>query len=236
MAQLYAAQPLPTASSVNGICLTENDNVAYKPFNNQLRKEAFPHFMQQRVQFAIAQLARQQCAQPPKKLSCFDDILLQDGSSFYVHKALADVYTSRFKLNPAAIESYMTMSLRTFNPTSMTITADTASERAYLPKPFKVKNKLLLADTGYPDFDFFADVERHNGFYIVRGAKSLNPRVVEAKNGKGRVLPKLVGMKLKDITRLTNRTEALDLTVSRGKQEFRVVRLWLQKKSVFASG
>ena len=63
----------------NGMCLTENDNVAYKPFNKQLRKEAFPHFMQQRVQFAIAQLARQQCAQPPKKLSCFDDILLQDG-------------------------------------------------------------------------------------------------------------------------------------------------------------
>ena len=201
----------------NGMCLTENDNVAYKPFHNQLRKEAFPHFMQQLVQLAITQFARQQCALLPKKLSCFDDILLQDGSSFHVHKALADIYPSRFKRNPAAIECHMTMSLRTFNPTAMTITADTASERAYLPKPFKMKNKLLLADAGYPDFEFFADVEHHNGCYIVRGAKSLNPRVVEAKNGKGRILPKLAGMKLKDITRRTNRAEILDLKVHRGK-------------------
>jgi hypothetical protein len=44
--------------------------------------------------------------------------------------------------------------LRTFNPTAMTITADTASERAYLPKPFRMKNRLLLADAGYPDFEF----------------------------------------------------------------------------------
>jgi Tfp pilus assembly protein PilF len=77
--------------------------VAYKPFHNQLRKEAFPHFMQQLVQLAIAQFARQQCTQLPKKMSCFDDILLQDGSSFHVQKALADVYSSRFKRNPAAI-------------------------------------------------------------------------------------------------------------------------------------
>jgi hypothetical protein len=175
----------------NGMCLTEKDNVAYKPFHNQLRKEAFPHFMQQLVQLAIAQFARQQCAQLPKKLSCFDDILLQDGSSFHVHKALADVYPSRFKRNPAAIECHMTMSLRTFNPTAMTITADTASERAYLPKPFRIKNKLLLADAGYPDFEFFKDVEQHNGFYIVRGAKSLNPTIVEARSGKVRTLPKL---------------------------------------------
>jgi hypothetical protein len=159
--------------------------------------------------------------------------LLQDGSSFHVHKALADVYPSRFKRNPAAIECHMTMSLRTFNPTAMTITADTASERAYLPKPFRMKNRLFLADAGYPDFEFFADVERHNGFYIVRGATSLNPGVVEARNGKGMVLPKLAGMKLKDITRRTNRTEVLDLKVRRGKQEFRVVRRWFAEEKRF---
>jgi hypothetical protein len=189
--------------------------------------------MQQLVQLAIAQFARQQCAQLPKKLSCFDDILLQDGSSFHVHKALADVYPSRFKRNPAAIECHMTMSLRTFNPTAMTITANTASERAYLPKPFRMKNRLLLADAGYPDFEFFKDVEEHNGSYIFRGAKSLNPTVVEARNGKGCVIPKLAGMKLKDITRRTNRSEVLDLKVRRGKQEFRVVRRWFAEEKRF---
>ena len=46
----------------NGMCLTENDNVAYKAFHNQLRKAAFFDFMKQLVQLAIAQFARQQCA------------------------------------------------------------------------------------------------------------------------------------------------------------------------------
>ena len=217
----------------NGMCLTKKENVAYKPFHNQLRKEAFPHFIQQLVQFAIAQFARQQCAQLPKKLSCFDDVLLQDGSSFHIHKALADVYPSRFKRNPAAIECHMTMSLQTFNPTAMVVSADTASERAYLPQPSMMKNKLLLADAGYLDFKYFADIERHKGFYIVRGSKSLNPTIIEAKNSKGRTLPKLAGKKLKDITRRTNRSEVLDLTVSRGKQVFRIVRRWFAEEKRF---
>jgi hypothetical protein len=72
-------------------------------------------------------------------------------------------------------------------------------------------------------------VERHNGFYIVRGVKSLNPTIVEARSGKGRALPKLAEMKLKDITRRTNRAEVLDLTVFRRKQAFRIVRRWLKK-------
>ncbi|QDF68589.1 IS4 family transposase [Shewanella sp. SNU WT4] len=217
----------------NGMCLTEMDNVAYKPFHNQLRKEAFPLFMRQLVQFAIAQFARQQCAQLPDKMSCFNDVLLQDGSSFHVHRQLASVYPSRFKRNPAAIECHMTMSLKTFSPTAMTISADTASERDYLPKPATMDNKLLLADAGYPDFDYFAELERHGGFYIFRGAKSLNPTVIEARNCKGRTLTKLAGKKLKEITRRTNRTEVLDLAVCRGNQTFRVIRRWFAEEQRF---
>ena len=217
----------------NGLCLSDTQNVAYKPFHNQLRKEAFPRFMQQLVQFAMAQFARQQCAQLPDKLSCFDDVLLQDGSSFHVHKDLAGIYPSRFKRSPAAIECHMTMSLKTFSPTAMTISADTASERDFLPSPETMHNKLLLADAGYPDFDFFAKLDLSGGFYIFRGAKSLNPTVIEARNSKGRLLPKLEGKKLKEITRRTNRSETLDLKVRRGKQEFRIVRRWFAEEKRF---
>ena len=189
----------------NGLCLSEKDNVAYKPYHNQLRKKEFPLFMQQLVQFAIAQFARKQCAKLPDKLSCFEDVLLQDGSSFHIHKELAKVYPSRFKRNPAAIECHMTMSLKTFSPTAMSISADTASERDFLPQPETMNNKLLLADAGYPDFKFFAELETYSGFYLCRGAQSLNPTVIEARNGKGRVLPKLANRKLKEVTRSTNR-------------------------------
>lgn len=217
----------------NGMCLSTKDNVAYKPFHNQLRKKEFPQFMRQLVLRAMAQFARQQSAELPDKLAKFDDVLLQDGSSFHVHHDLAKVYPSRFKRSPAAVECHMTMSLKNFSPVAMTITADTASERDFLPAPEMMRNKLLLADAGYPDFKYFADLELHGGYYIFRAPKSLNPTVIEARNSQGRLLPKLEGRKLKDITRGTNRSEVLDLKVRRGKQEFRVIRRWFFEEKRF---
>ena len=61
--------------------------------------------MQQLTEFAIAQFVRALKAKLPAKLDCFDDILLQDGSSFRVHDGLAEVFPSRFPTHPAAIES-----------------------------------------------------------------------------------------------------------------------------------
>lgn len=189
--------------------------------------------MRQLVHFAIAKFAQQKCVQLPNKLALFDDVLLQDGCSFHVHKELALIYPSRFKRSPAAIECHMTMSLKTFTPKAMTITADTASERDFLPLPVAMGNKLLLVDAGYLDFSYFSELDKFGGFYIFRGAKLLNPTVIEAQNHRGRDLPKLVGKKLKDITRRTNRSEVLDLRIRRGKQEFRIVRRWFSEEKRF---
>ncbi|KDM91621.1 hypothetical protein EA58_11405 [Photobacterium galatheae] len=47
----------------------------------------------------------------------------------------------------------MPMSLLDQSPKTMTLTADTASERVYLPAP--IDKKLLLADADYVDFSYF---------------------------------------------------------------------------------
>ena len=217
----------------NGMSLSDADNVCYKPFHNQLRKPEFPKFMEKLVTFALGQFAQEIKQTLPTKLDCFDDVLLQDGSSFRVHDSLAEIFPSRFKRTPAAIECHMTMSLCNLLPTSMTITADTYPEREYLPKSNAMNNKLLLADAGYIDFDYFDQVSQNGGFYIVRGKKNLNPKIIEAKNGNGRVLPKLVGKKLKEVCRQTNRSSVLDLKVQRGKQEYRIVRRWFKEEKRF---
>lgn len=108
------------------MCLSAEDSVAYKPYHNQLRKEEFPIFMRQLVMRAIAQFARQHSATLLDKLATFDDVLLQDGSSFHIHRDLADVYPSRFKRNPAAVECHMTMSLKSFSTVAMSIRRSTA--------------------------------------------------------------------------------------------------------------
>ncbi|MBV7264535.1 IS4 family transposase [Photobacterium sp. WH77] len=217
----------------NGMCLSEKQNVAYKPFHNQLRKDSFADFMKELVKFATVQLLQKSSRSMPAKLSHFDDVILQDGSSFRVHDGLREVFPSRFKNYPAAIECHMTMSLFDQSPKTMTVTADTASERTYLPTPGNIEKKLLLADAGYVDFSYFEQLSRHNGHFIVRGGKSLNPTIVNAHNGNGRRLPRLIDMKLKDISRKTNRSEVLDLRCKRGKYEFRVVRRWFAEEKRF---
>lgn len=173
--------------------------------------------MKMLVKSAIAIFTRDIICSLPKKLDCFDDVLLQDGCSFRVHNGLGDVFPSRFKRIPAAIECHMTMSLSVLFPKAMTVTADMASERAYLPKAATLRNKLLLADAGYIDFDYFEQVHQYGGSFLVRGTKSLNPTIIEARNGNRRLLPKLIGKKLKEVCRNTSRFDVQDLSVRREK-------------------
>ncbi|WP_274724557.1 hypothetical protein [Xenorhabdus bovienii] len=112
----------------NGLCPDKKQQVSYRPFYNQLRKAAFVEFVKILVRFAMAQWVEKQVS-PPKKLMKFKQVILQDGSSFKVHPALTNIFPYRFKATAAAVECHMTMSLLTQSPVTMTVTADTASER-----------------------------------------------------------------------------------------------------------
>ncbi|WP_051862918.1 transposase [Xenorhabdus bovienii] len=122
----------------------------------------------------------------PKKSQQFQNIILQDGNSFKVHSELADVFPYHFKATAAAVECHMTMSLLTQSPSAMTITADTASERAYLPTPETLCGQLLLADAGYLDFHYLEQLSLYGGSFVIRGTQSLNPLIMPARNGKGK--------------------------------------------------
>ena len=50
----------------------------------------------------------------------------------------------------------MLMSLLEQSPVCMQVSADTASERQFLPEPERLNNSLLLADAGYIDMACFA--------------------------------------------------------------------------------
>ncbi|WP_338860325.1 IS4 family transposase [Xenorhabdus griffiniae] len=216
----------------NGLCPEAQQQVSYRPFYNQLRKPAFEEFVKIIVRFVMAQWVEKQVS-IPKKLAQFQNVILQDGSSFNVHPALAEVFPSRFKTTSAAIECHMTMSLLSQTPTGMAVTADTASERAYLPAPATLRRQLLLADAGYPDFDYFEQLSHFGASFIVRGSKSLNSQIVAAHNGQGKPLRKLAGKTLKEVTRRTNRSEVLDLCCRRKGYEFRIIRRWFAEKKRF---
>ena len=216
----------------NALQLVDAHQVSYKPFHNQLRKASFALFMKALVERAIALRIGQQMK--TASLGAFKQVLLQDGTSFAVHKSLAEVFPGRFKtISPAAIECHMLMSLLEQSPVCMQVSADTASERQFLPEPERLNNSLLLADAGYIDMAYFAKLNEAGGFYLVRGSKSLNPKIIRAWRGDEREVPKLAGLSLKDAGRRHCRAEVLDMVVKSGKFEYRLIRRWFAEEKRF---
>ena len=79
----------------NALQLHDTDQIAYKPFHNQLRKQGFPLFMRALVERAIA-LRLKECLPDAHGLAGFEQVLLQDGSSFALHPQLAEHFPGRF--------------------------------------------------------------------------------------------------------------------------------------------
>jgi hypothetical protein len=77
----------------------------------------------------MALFKQELCLALPEKLKRFEQVLLQDGSSFALHPDLAEIFPNRFKgHSPAGIKCHMTMSLADVQPIKLGISAETASE------------------------------------------------------------------------------------------------------------
>src|SRR3989454_12476397 len=113
-------------------------------------------------------------------------LILQDGSSFALHKALADVFPGRFTaVSPAAVELHCTLDLLQDAPITIALSPDTDSEHDYRPAPASLRGDVFLADRGYLDLTSLRDIDRHGSFFIVRSKSNLNPRVIDAYREDG---------------------------------------------------
>lgn len=193
--------------------LTE-ENVAYKPFHNQLSKTSFADFMRHAAEHVLEELVQQSLSAPLKgAFSEFDRLLLQDGSSFAVKDTLASVYPGRFyKISPAAVELHVSYDLLNEKLDTIKITADTAGERTYLPIPSQLKGALLLADAGYFSRDYLASLIKKQARFIIKADCKINP-IIESCHTTTQRNKNLSGMKLKSAFSYLSKTEPNDLTV-----------------------
>src|SRR5437016_940641 len=85
----------------------------YNAFYKQLLKSTAPEFFLHSLSHIMSQLTMKVLGfEAGKAFSEFNRLLLQDGSSFALHKALADVFPGRFNaVSPAAVELHCTMDL-----------------------------------------------------------------------------------------------------------------------------
>ena len=105
------------------------------------------------------------------------------------------------------------------------VAPDKDPERAFLPDPRDLKGKLLLADRGYWDLEYFMKVDQAGGFFLIRGKTDFNPTVLRVRGPRGcdrrfqgRPLQAILG-------RLPRRR--LDLMVAWNRPGGRVIRLRL---------
>ena len=162
----------------------------YNAFHKQLDKSIAPVFFLDSLCDIMSQLSMKVLGfEAGKAFSEFNRLLLQDGSSFALHKALAHVFPGRFNtVSPAAVELHCTLDLLQDAPITIALSPDTDSEHDYRPKPESLRDDLLLADRGYLDLTYLRAIERHGGFFIVRSKSNLNPRVIDAYREDGQRL------------------------------------------------
>ena len=170
----------------------------YKPFYDQLAKREFAVFMRETARGLLETLViRVLGVAPGGAFSEFRRIVIQDGSSFAIKDALKEVFPGRFKkVKPAAVELHATLDLLDESLSKVTLTADTASERAALPNASSLGGCLLLADRGYFDRDYLLELTEAGASFVIRAPKGLNPKVLEAFDAQGQRIRRFCGKPL----------------------------------------
>lgn len=223
--------------------------IKYKPFHNQLRKTELSNWLQAVLVRMMNMWSQSELIARSKGTAEFDDIIIQDGSSFGLKDSLQKSFPGRFtKLTPAACEVHCTLSLYGSCPDSITVAPDLNAETHYRPDASTLNNKLLLADRMFEDLGYFQSIQDNSGFYIVRGKKSLKPTVVVAYDGQGRRQKRLEDKRLdlskckgknyemyvrwdfKDGTSLTERLLVLYKREAKNRKEFTLLHTNLSRQ------
>jgi Transposase DDE domain len=118
--------------------------------------------------------------------------VIQDGSSFALKSTLSAAFPGRFTtIEPAAVEVHATYSGFADEVSRVAIAPDAQAERPFLPEPATLRDRLLLADRGYPGVDYFEAVTASGGSFIIRLTRTYDPWVRAAWiDGRRRRVPK----------------------------------------------
>ena len=190
------ADILRTFNAQNGL------TTRYKAFYNRLAQPAFPAFARQVYGDILRRLSQNVLrAAASDKLGHFTDVVVQDGSSFAVHDALAETFGGRFtKIRPAAVELHAFVSVFKDQVLKAQLAPDKDAERTFLPRPKELTGKLLLADRGYQSLEYWQQLTAAGASFVMRGKSDLNPHVLRARGPGGR-LGRLEGQRLQEVLR-----------------------------------
>jgi len=111
----------------------------------------------------------------------FRDLVIEDGSSFAVKRALKDLFPGRFTTRgPAAAELHAAGSGCADDVTAIHRAPDGEAERHLLPEPGRQAGCLFLADRGDPGVSHVTAVQAHEEAFVIRLSVAHDPCVTAA--------------------------------------------------------
>ena len=200
----------------NALCERQ---MRYKPFHNQLSKPGFPVFVRLMLTRLLNELACDVLQfSPNSPFARFEQIRIQDGTSFALKPALAETFPGRFTtISPAAVELHVDLDLLSEGLNRVTLSADSEGERQFLPEPEELAGSLLLADRGYVSIAWLRTLDAADGRFIIRGKTNMNPLILNAFGPDGEELEQFREQPLKAVKARLKNYACLDMTVRFGK-------------------
>lgn len=197
-------------------------STAYKAFYNRLARPGFPRLMRAMLERCLSQLAVETLEfEAGTPLTRFRDIRIQDGTSFAVKSALSETFPGRFTtIEPAAVELHVNYSARRDEAVQVTLTPDSSSERGELPPAAELADCLVLGDRGYPATDYFLELDRAGGYYLMRLTSTWRPRVHGLITRNGSVHPLDKPVPLQQFL-AQNQGRVLDVIISLSRDKHR---------------
>lgn len=189
--------------------------VQYKPFHNQLAKPGFANFTREVLSRLLNELAGDVLRfAPDSPFARFEQIRLQDGTSFAVKDTLVETFPGRFTtVSPAAVELHVDLDLLSEVANRIVLSPDSMAERPFLPEVDDLEGQLLLADRGYYASAYLSALDAAGGSFIVRGVPNLKPEVVAAFDATGNPLDRWIGLRLDELGKRLRKQAWVDLTV-----------------------
>lgn len=216
-----------------------SNTLNYNAWYKRLSKDGFPEFMRSVYEHLLNTMYSESVA-GRHLLGMFDDVYIQDGSSFGINDALADVFPGRFKkISPAAIEVHAFYSLRYSHTQYFYVAPDTVSEYQFMPvsEDAPLENTLSLFDRGYASFQRLHAIEEAGGFFIARMKDNVTPLILSVNQADGRAKKYFNGQLLQNISLQPKKNYDFSVFVKKDLEftNLRLIVLWnpQKKKHIF---
>jgi IS4 transposase len=137
-------------------------------------------FLRECVARGLEYLAQEPGRTLNKRLSPFEDVLIQDSTIVRLHEKLAKVWpATRSRKVAAGVKVAVLTSAIAVGPRSVALFAERTNDLKTLRIGPWIKDRILLIDLGFYRYQLFTRIKENGGYFVSRLKSNANPLIIE---------------------------------------------------------